>query len=433
MSTGDSSFGFRRAALAGYAAIVLFAGSFAVWSATMPIKGAVIASGQFVAETNLKKVQHLQGGIVASLAVREGQTVREGELLLTLDATQARAMVGIFSRQLDEFTVRTARLEAERDDQRSLVFPETLISRAAEPDAAAMMAAEKRLFEARISARDGTRSVLSKRITQLRAEIEGYSQQRAAKSRESGFITNELAGVRGLFDRNLVQISRLSQLEREAASLEGQQGMLTAQIAQAEGRIAEVEQQMIQIGEDLRSESMKELRDIQGRVGELQERRTAAEDQLKRIDLRAPSSGIVHQLQVHTVGGVVAPGEAVMMIVPSDELLHLEAKVAPMDYDQVQLGQAAKIKLMAFNQRTTPELNGTISRLSADVVREQQTGLVYYVIRVAIPQSELDRIAPLRIAAGMQAEVFLQTDERSAASYLVRPMLDQFARTFRER
>jgi HlyD family secretion protein len=267
----------------------------------------------------------------------------------------------------------------------------------------------------------------------LRAEIEGYSQQRAAKSRESGFITNELAGVRGLFDRNLVQISRLSQLEREAASLEGQQGMLTAQIAQAEGRIAEVEQQMIQIGEDLRSESMKELRDIQGRVGELQERRTAAEDQLKRIDLRAPSSGIVHQLQVHTVGGVVAPGEAVMMIVPSDELLHLEAKVAPMDYDQVQLGQAAKIKLMAFNQRTTPELNGTISRLSADVVREQQTGLVYYVIRVAIPQSELDRIAPLRIAAGMQAEVFLQTDERSAASYLVRPMLDQFARTFRER
>jgi HlyD family secretion protein len=298
---------------------------------------------------------------------------------------------------------------------------------------ARMFAEEVRLFEARASARAGTRALLAKRVGQLRSEIEGLTLQRAAKMREAAIIRNELTGVQGLFDRNLVQITRLSQLQREEASLEGQRGLLTSQIAQAEGKIAEIEQQMIQVGEDLRSEALRELREVQARLGELQERRAAAEDQLKRIDIRSPATGIVHQMAVHTVGGVAAPGEVLMLIVPSEELLHLEARVAPTDYDQVSLGQPARVRLHAFNQRTTPELKATVSRMSADVTREPQTGQLYYTVRVSVPQAELDRIQPLKVTAGMQADVFLQTGERSAASYLVRPLVDQFARTFRER
>jgi HlyD family secretion protein len=246
-------------------------------------------------------------------------------------------------------------------------------------------------------------------------------------------ILRELTGVRELFRQNLVQITRLSQLEREAASLDGARGQLTAQIAQSQGKISETELQILQVVEDLRSEAMKELREIQGRVGELLERRTAAEDMLKRIEIRAPVSGYVHQMQVHTIGGVISPAEPAMLIVPTGEVLHLEAKVSPVDYDQVTLGQEAVVRLHAFNQRTTPELNGKVSRLSADVTREAQTGQVYYVIRITLPTTELARIEPLQVTAGMQADAYLKTFDRTPFSYLARPIKDQFVKAFRER
>jgi HlyD family secretion protein len=425
--------GLRKAVWTGYLALAAFAGAFALWSVLLPIRGAVIAPGQFVAETNVKKVQHLQGGIVAELLVREGQPVAEGDLLIRLDATQARAMLGIFSRQIDEFTVRAARLEAEREERAVMSPPAALAARADDADFRRMYAEEVRLFEARASARANTRALLASRVDQLRSEIEGLTLQREAKEREAAIIRHELAGVQSLFDKNLVQLTRLSQLQREEASLSGQRGLLTAQIAQAEGKIAEVRQQTIQIGEDLRSEALRELREVQARLGELQERRVAAEDQLKRIDIRAPARGIVHQLAVHTVGGVAAPGEALMLIVPSEELLHLEARVAPADYDQLHTGQEARVRLHAFNQRLTPELAGTVTRMSADITREAQTGQMYYTVRVTVPASELERIAPLRLMAGMQADVHVSTTERTVMSFLVRPLLDQFARTFRER
>jgi len=423
-----------KARLAGYAALVLFMGTLGVWSVGASISGAVIAPAQFVVESNVKKVQHQQGGIVGELLVREGQTVKEGDLLVRLDDTLARANLQIIVRQIDEFSTRAARLEAERDQAERIRVPDVLAQRAAaEPAVAALLGAEERLFTIRAAARAGLRAQLERRVGQMRSEIEGLSEQREARHRAADMIQRELLGVRELYERNLVQITRLSQLEREAASLDGQRGQLTAQIAQVEGRIAETELQILQLTEDLRSEAMKELRDIQGRMGELQERRIAAEDQLRRVDIRAPASGVVHQMQTHTVGGVVSPAEPIMLVVPSGDLLHLEARVATTDYDLVTLGQQANIRLHAFNQRTTPELVGVVTRVAPDIVREQQTGLTHYVVRITIPQAELDRIAPLQINAGMQADVYLKTDERTPISFLMKPVKDQFAKAFRER
>jgi HlyD family secretion protein len=424
----------RAARLAGYLVLAAFIGTLGIWGAGASISGAVVAQGQFVVESSAKKVQHQQGGIVAELRARDGQAVTEGELLIRLDDTLARANLQIITRQIDEFVVRSARLEAERDQAEAVDIPASMAARTAgDPVVAALVAAEQRLFAIRRAALDGQRAQLAQRVLQMRSEIEGLTRQRAAKVREAEMIQRELSGVRDLFARNLMQIGRLSQLEREAASLDGMQGQLTAQIAQVQGRIAETELQIIQLTEERRSEAMKELRDIQGKMGELQERRTAAEDQLKRVEIRAPASGIVHQMQTHTVGGVISPAEPAMLIVPTGDLLHLDAQVATTDYDLVSLGQTAHIRLRAFNQRTTPELTGTVTRLAPDVVREQQTGLMYYVVRITVPQAELDRIAPLRISAGMQADIYLATGERTPLSYLVKPVMDQFAKAFRER
>lgn len=423
----------RRTRWFGYMLLGLFLGTLGAWSALATISGAVIAPAIFVIDTNSKKVQHQTGGIVGELRIREGDKVAAGDLLIRLDDTVAKANLQIITRQQDEMAARTARLEAERDQLPKVQMPVSLSGRSSEPDIAALMTDETRLFTIRASARDGLRSQLQKRVGQLRSEISGYREQRDAKIKEHELIQRDLIGVRALYRQNLVQISRLSQLEREAASLEGVRGQLTAQMAQAEGKIAEIELQILQVTEDLRAEAMKELRDIQGRTGELTERKVAAEDQLKRVEIRAPVSGYVHQMQTHTVGGVISAAEPAMLIVPSGEALQLEARVSPPDYDQVSLGQGVLVRLHAFNQRTTPELNGVVNRMSADVTREQQTGQSYYTIRVSLPQAELDRIAPLKVAAGMAADVYLQTGGRTPFSYLVRPITDQFAKAFRER
>lgn len=423
----------RAARRLGYAGIALFAGTIGVWSVTASISGAVIAPAQFVSETNLKKVQHQTGGIVAELKVREGDRVQVGQLLVRLDETVLRANLAIITKQLDQFVVRSARLEAERDGRAELALPAEITARIDDPDIAALVGAERRLFQARAAAREGVRAQLGKRILQLRSEIEGLDEQRAGKKRERAMIERELVGVRDLFNRNLVQINRLSQLEREAASLDGNHGQLTAQIAQAEGKIAEIELQILQLTDDLRAEVLKELREVQNRAAELQERRVAAEDQLNRVEIRAPVSGYVHQLAVHTVGGVISPAEPAMLIVPSEDLLYLEARIAPTEFDQVRLGQPASVRIHASNQRNTPDLVGHVSRLSADVSREQQTGQSFYVIRIAVTAEELARLEPLKIVAGMQAEAFIQTSARTPLQYFLRPLEDQFARAFRER
>ncbi len=422
----------RRSALTGLSLIALFSGTIGLWAATSTLSGAVMAGGQFVVDTNVKKVQHPTGGVVGELRVREGDRVSEGDLLIRLDETVTRANLQMVTKQLDELAARQSRLEAERDGRARMEWPEEFASRRADPGVVKLWESERTLFDARRTAREGQKSQLQKRIAQLRDEIVGLKAQQTSKVRESAIIENELKGVRELYAKNLVQLTRLSALEREAANLEGQRGQLIAGVAQAEGKIAETALQIIQIDEEMRAEVMKEMREIQGRVAEYTERRVAAEDQLKRVDIRSPSAGYVHQLAVHTVGGVISPAEPAMLIVPVNESLKLTAKVMPQDIDQLTIGQHANVRVHASNQRTTPELNGTVTRISADVSTDEQSGTTYYTISVALPAAEIAKLGGVKLQAGMQAEVFVQTHDRTPLQYFIKPLQDQFARAFRE-
>ena len=422
----------RRSAVMGLSLIGLFGGTIGLWAATSTLSGAVVAPGQFVVDSNVKKVQHPTGGIVGELKVREGDRVAEGDLLIRLDETVTRANLQMVTKQLDELAARQARLEAERDGRATMEWPAELAGRRSDPAVVRLVAAEQTLFEARRTAREGQKSQLQKRIAQLRDEIVGLRAQQGSKARESAIIENELKGVRELYQKNLVQLTRLSALEREAASLEGQRGQLIAAVAQSEGKIAETSLQIIQVDEETRAEVMKELREIQGRMAEYGERRVAAEDQLKRVEIRSPSAGYVHQLAVHTVGGVISPAEPAMLIVPANDSLTLEAKVLPQEIDQLVVGQHANVRVHASNQRTTPELSGTLSRIAADVTREPQTGATYYTIRVALPREEVARLGNVKLQAGMQAEVYVQTHDRTPLQYFIKPLQDQIARAFRE-
>ncbi|WP_445500913.1 HlyD family type I secretion periplasmic adaptor subunit [Microvirga sp. G4-2] len=422
----------RQSSVAGMAMIALFAGTIGLWAATSTLSGAVVAGGQFVVDSSVKKVQHATGGIVGELKVKDGDRVKSGDLLVRLDETVTRANLQVVAKQLDEYIGRQARLEAERDGASEIKMPPEFANRLNDPAVQKIMSSERTLFEARRATRDAQKDQLRKRIAQSQDEIRGLRAQQEAKAREAELITEELKGVRDLYQKNLVQLPRLNALERDAASIEGQRGQLIASVAQAESRIAETSFQIIQIDEQMRAEAMQELREMQSKIAEYTERRVAAEDQLKRIDIRAPSDGYVHQLNVHTIGGVISPAEPVMLIVPTNDKLELEAKVLPNDIDQVKVGQKATVKVHASNARMMPDLHGTVSRISADVSRDQQSGATFYTIRVELPQDEIKRLENLHLIAGMQAEVFVEVNERTPLEYFFKPMKDQIARAFRE-
>jgi HlyD family secretion protein len=421
----------RRHLLAGLAAVFVLVGGIGGWAATTELSGAVIAPGQLVVQSDVKKVQHPTGGVVATLNVQDGDSVAAGDVIIRLDDTVTRANLAIVVKSLQQLEARQARLEAERDGVATVEFPGTLRQHAADPEVARLIAGETKLFELRRSAREGQKAQLAERAAQLNEEIGGLASQIAAKEREIELISQELTGVRDLWEKKLVSIQRVNELERQAARLEGERGQLVAATAQAKGRISEIELQVIQIDQDMRSEVATELRDIQGKVAELVERQIAAEDELRRIDIRAPQSGRVHQLAVHTVGGVIGPGEVLTLIVPVADDLTVEVKIAPQDIDQVQIGQAAVLRFSAFNQRTTPEVDGEVTRVSADLTLDERTGLSYYTARIGLLEGEVARLQGLSLAPGMPVEAFIQTGERTVLSYLTKPLTDNAMRSFR--
>jgi HlyD family secretion protein len=403
------------------------------WAATTELSGAITASGSVVVDSNVKKVQHLTGGVVGELLVREGDRVRIGDTLVRLDETVLRAGLAIFTKGLDEMRARKARLASERDGVERIVVPPELIDALPSPEFASALDSERKLFDLRRAARQGQKSQLRQRIAQLDDEVRGYAALQQAKAEEIELIQRELTGVRILWQKNLIQMSRLTVLEREAARLKGELAQSRASSAQVRGKISEIELQIIQIDQDLSSEVAKELREIDGKIGEFIERKVTAEDQLKRVDIRAPQNGVVHQLSVHTVGGVVSPADPVMLIVPEADLLTVEAKISPQDIDQLYVGQAASLRFSAFNQRTTPEIQGAISRISADVTSDQRTGQNFYTARVSITPEELARLGSVKLLPGMPAEIFAKTYDRSVLSYFAKPLSDQIVRAFRER
>ncbi len=423
----------RRHLLVGSAAALVLLGGVGGWATTTELSGAVIAPGQLVVDSNVKKVQHPAGGVVGELRVKDGDRVKAGEVVVRLDETQARANWAIVTKAIDKLEARQARGEAERDGADRISFPADLLARKDDPDVQRVTAGEQRLFEIRRGAREGQKAQLKEQIAQLGQQIQGTAEQEAAKAKEIDWIKRELKGVRDLWKQSLVPFSRVTTLERDGARLEGERGALIATAAQARGRIAETELKILQIDEDLRTEVGKELADIRGKKSELVEKRVAAEDQLKRIDLVAPQDGKVFQQSVHTVGGVIQAGESVMLIVPDGDSLAIEARIAPHEIDQVHMGQRAVVRFTAFNQRTTPELNGEIARIGADVTQEEKKGESYYAVRIRIADDELARLDGLKLVAGMPVEAFIQTTPRTVVSYLVKPLGDQIARAFKGR
>jgi HlyD family secretion protein len=429
----DAQASIRRHIIVGCAVVAFIAVGLGGWASTAEIAGALIAQGSLVVDSNVKKVQHPTGGVVGEVRVHDGDRVKAGDILVRLDETVTRANLSIVTKGLTELYARKARLGAERDGADAVALPKELADRANDPDVQEALSSERKLFELRRTARVGQKDQLRQRVQQLREQITGLTAQQDAKTKEMQLIEKELEGVRELWAKNLVQLNRLTSLEREQARLQGERGQLIAGAAEAKGKISETELQILNIDQEFTSDVAKELRETDSKIGEYVERKVTAEDQLRRTDIRAPQNGVVFQSTANTVGGVITAGDPVMLIVPETDTLLVEAKVDPKDIDQVQFGQPVVLRFSAFSMRTTPEINGTIVRVAADTSTDQRTGQPYYLVRISMTADEIKRLGDVRLTPGMPVEAFIQTGDRTMISYLTKPLRDQLMRSFRER
>lgn len=428
----------RKLNLLGLSATVLFIGGVGGWAATTKLTGAVIGQSTLVVESSIKKVQHPNGGIVGQIFVKEGSVVKEGDVLIRLDDTVTRSSLAGTRSQLDEARALEARLLAERDGAEFVTFHPEILSRMDEPVVTSAVRGQEKLFQSRRTGRNGQKAQLRERVIQSQEEISGFIAQQQSKENEIRLMRDELEGVSQLYQQKLVNIQRYTGVQRDQARIEGERGQLISRIASARAKISETELQILQLEQDFLTEVLKELRETQGQIAVLGEKLVAAEDQLKHIDIRAPQSGAVHQLTVHTIGGVVANGEAVMQIVPLADKLIVEAKISPQDIDQVALGSSTTVRIMAGNQRTMTDLFGEVTHVGADLTKDrdqanQSNNQPYYLVRVSLPEQEVARLKELKLVPGMPAEIFIRTHERTALEYLLKPLNEQVSRAFRER
>ncbi len=401
------------------------------WAVTATLSSAVIAGGDLVVDSSAKKVQHPTGGVVGELRVRNGDRVEAGDLLVRLDDTQTRASLGTVTSQLMQLYGRHARLTAERNEADAIVFPSELAILG--PDTAQIQDGERRLFEARRKAREGEIAQLRERVGQLREQQTGQAAQLTAKEHSLELARQDLERVRGLYRQNLVPVTRVLTSERDQTQLSGERGALMADIARVKGQVTEIGLQILSVDQKARSEAQNELRDVEGKISDLAERRISAEDMLKRVELRAPVAGTIHELSVHTVGGVIGPGEAVMLIVPSGDPLAIEVRIAPQDIDNVTVGKTAIMRFTAFNQRTSPELKGRVVEVAPDLSRDPKTGQGFYLARLKLDDGELGKLNGAKLLPGMPVESFIGQSERTAMSYLTKPFTDQLNRALREK
>ncbi|VVT08505.1 HlyD family type I secretion periplasmic adaptor subunit [Rhizobium sp. EC-SD404] len=398
------------------------------WAAQASLAGAAIAPGQIAVKRQVKEVQHRDGGIVAEIRVSNGDRVQEGDVLVKLDETDTRVELSIIRSQLAELTGVYSRLQAERDGQAEVAFPEGFD---ATGTTSGVIAGEIKLFLDNRAMRDSQKEQLSLQAEQLRDQIKGMEAQLASNQAEHTLLFDDITLMRKLLERKLTEGSRVRQMERELARIEGQRGEIESRVAQARGQISETELKILAIDQELKATAQTQIRDIDARIAELHEREIAAVDRLSRTELRAPASGLVYDLAVHTVGGVIGSGETILSLVPEDEEMMVEVRVSPTDIDQVTIGQPARLRLTAFNQRTTPEFEGQVTAMAAAATRDPASGRDFYLGTVEIT-SDLAPLGDKVLIPGMPVDVLLVTGERSALSYLVKPFTDQMAKAFRE-
>jgi HlyD family secretion protein len=432
MNPINTNSSLRRFQVFGFLSVLVMVGVVGGWATFSELNCAVIAPATIMVESYSKKVQHREGGIVADIRVKDGDRVEIGQALVILDNTETKSELAIIDGLLDEALAKRARLEAQRDRASAIIFPAEVIARANEPGVAAIMAGQTKLFNARLQAIIGKKEQLNQQIGQLTEQIGGLESQKIAKEKQLVLIGAELTDLKDLQGKGLVPISRVLAMDRETARLDGERGELVASKASAEARIAEVKVQILQIDEEDLSQTLTDLREIEGKVAELKERKLAIASRLERMVIKSPITGDVYQLAVHTIGGVVAPGEPLMLIVPEADELILQAQVMPQDIDQVRPGQLAHIRFPAFNSRLTPEVAAEVTQISADTSRTDASSPPFYSVRLMISAKELDKLGTNKLKPGMPAEAFIQTEAQSPLTYFLKPLSDQFAHAFRE-
>ncbi|CAN7603367.1 HlyD family type I secretion periplasmic adaptor subunit [Ensifer adhaerens] len=407
---------------AAFAATLLF--GVGGWAAHARLSGAVITQGQVAISQQVKLIQHRDGGIVSEIAVRNGDQVKKGDVLIRLDETQTRVELAIVRGQLQQFYAMRARLKAERDGEAAVSFDGLDVSEV-------LKVSELKLFEANRRMITSQEEQMRLQITQLEEQIRGLKAQTGSSDAEREIVEKEIAKLETLLKSGLVPVSEHRDLLRQMARIDGSKGELVARIAEAVGQISELRIKLLAIDQNTRKETQTQIVGIEAKIAELSEREVAARDRLSRMEVRAPVDGLVYDLQVHTIGGIIAPGASVMSIVPEDDDLTVEIRIPPADIDRIAPGQASRLRFTVFNQRTTPELDGQVGVVAAATTIDRATGQPYYLATVDITQA-LNKLGDRKLMPGMPVEVYVQTDERTAISYLTKPFTDQMLRAFRE-
>ena len=416
----------------GFGALVVLVGVLGVWSVTARIAGAVIASGMIQVESNRQVVQHPQGGVVGEILAKDGDTIMAGDVVMRLDDSLLQSELAIVQGQLFEIKARQARLVAERDGLDKIELPEDLVEAQADsPEIAKMIKGQRSLFFARAETLTREADQISEQIAQANNQIEGTEAQLAAFQTQQELILSELEDAQSLLEKGLAQASRVSSLQREQARLLGEIGSLKATLAQVRGQIAALEIQVLKLTTTRREEANTTLSDLQYREIELAERRLSLRETLSRMEIRSPVSGVVYDSQIFALQAVLSPAAPIMYVIPQDQPLVVAARIESINIDQVHVGQEASLRFVAFEQRTTPEIFGQVSRISADVFKDEVTGQSFYRAELLPDAAELDKLGGQKLLPGMPVEAFIRTAERSPLSYLAKPLTDYFNKAFR--
>ncbi|NIS05541.1 MAG: HlyD family type I secretion periplasmic adaptor subunit [Gammaproteobacteria bacterium] len=419
--------------VAGMLIIAAAFGGFGTWASFASLDSAAIAPGVVVVETDRKSVQHLEGGLVKEILVRDGARVAKGDVLIRLEDTHARAMYDIVRGELDAALAEQSRLVSEHEGREDIVFPAELLARAHIAKVSKALQGQRHLFTARRNALNGQIAILEQNIAQFREEIEGLKAQQVARERQLRILEDELRGLRKLLAQGNVPRNEVLAYERKIAELAGERGLFTADVARAEQSIGEARLRIGQLEKSAREEVAAKLGEVQERIFGLEERLVAAEDVLRRTEIRAPSDGVVMGMQARTTGGVIAPAQEILQVVPVGDRLVVEARVDPIDIDDVALGQQASVRLSAFKLRSTPIILGTVINLSADRLVDPHSGAPYYLARIEVSKEELASLGELQLQPGMPVDTLIKTGARTALSYMLSPLTESMGLAFREK
>lgn len=411
--------------------VFLFGGLLA-WMLIVPLSGAVIASGYVVVRGKPQLVQHLDGGIVRSIEVRSGDRVEKGDVVVRLDDATLKANLDIYRNRLREALAKRARLEAERDDREKIVFDTEIATRLNLGDETANRARQENLFQARKASRTGEVEKLKEKIGQFDNQMEGLEGLVGAKSEQLKSIQTELDGLTELLEKGIATKTRVYGQERMKSDITGQLVEHVAEIARVSNAIRETEVSIVQVDRAFKEKVLAELSETATQVDDLTQQITATQKQLDRVDIRAPASGIVHELSVNTVGGTLPPNSTLMQIIASDGGLDVEVRVDPTAIDQMAIGQEAVVRFPAFDHATTPEIIGKVDRISPSSVTDEKSGLSFYRVVVSVTPEQLSRLKELRLIPGMPVEAYVRTSDRTMASFLMKPFTDNLNRAMRE-